>query len=465
MQTFVKHNFKTLLEDKTLCDVSIDVSRENEEKKTFHCVGALIAVHSNKLKDKIFCTSDIKKLNSIELIESKEEEIIELDDDFPLIETEECSIILPLDNSDNENMDINNHHLMPYISDISTITFSYLRRLFYGLNPLISTDNVIGIYDTSVKYNLIELRTASLSYIDNLSIEDYPLQFLSIILDCQNYELYSMIDTLILKLPNHISQTFFTLMINNEYFNNLSNAVIEMLLFQNNTFKNLPQEYLWIAVLKWAKNKYSVDINDESDNSNETDTNIIDNESDDSVSEEKREIIKLSSDDDDKCNEINEIINHKWNSDSLSKLRHFIQYFDFYDLKHLFFREYVANITGLLSKNEIISVFQSHCDDMINSMKSMENIIELQQYDSNYDNTHNLNTKRYKMQMYKTKEICYHSQEINLDIINNDIFQVQNNHRYPSIPSYNYPQLKLFIEQNIKSLFNDNNNLLADVKR
>ena len=505
MQTFVRSNFETLLSDKSLCDVSIDVGRDNEDKKTFHCVGALIAVHTKILKNKIFSIPNRhnnhhrksansinlnnnnfnekrRKSSKIELIESKEEEIIELDD---------SEYGLNVDDED-DKMDILDHNILGgldddsdddyysnniSINDISCETFEYLRCLFYGLNPEISISNVIGIYDMSLKYGLNELERASLQYIQSISIGDYPLQFISLLLDCQNFQLYQLINELILKLPDHISQSFFTFMINNQYFDQLSNAVIEMLLFQNSSFSDMPQEYLWIAILKWAKSqsqfteeKDKVTNNkshsyDDDDNLNTPSTDSDDeedkeeDEDEDSEEESKQEIIKLSSDDEDSNynKSIDDIVNHKWNNESLYKLQNFLQYFDFSKMRHTFFREYVQTVKGLLSKDDIISVYEKHADDMIVAMKSMENVIELQRYDSNYDNN-SMGTKRYKMQMFKTKEMCYHAQDINLDFQTKSLLKYLSDIQYPSVPSYNYPELKLFIEANIKSLFMDDCN-------
>ena len=392
------------MEDKTLCDVSIDVGRDNECKKTFHCVGALIAVHNKILKNKLFCITnhinnnnnniDRRRSSKIELIESKESEIIELDG-FGVSDEEDDNEVesiggLDVDDSDDDDDDYYSNNIS--ITDISVCTFEYLRCLFYGLNPLITISNVIGIYDMSKKYGLNKLQSASLQYIQSINICNYPSQFISLLLDCQIYKLYQEINELIDKLPDHISLTFFTKMINNESFNQLSTAVVEMLLFDHERakFEDMPQEYLWIAILKWAKaqqnkqddNDYPTSTDDENDDDTDND-----NDDDD---ESKQEIIKLSSDDEDSNynKSMDDIINHKWDQDSLDKLRLFLKYFDFSRMRHIFFREYVQTVKGLLSKHDIITVYMKHADDMIVAMKSMENVIELQRYDSNYDNTH-----------------------------------------------------------------------------
>ena len=110
-------------------------------------------------------------------------------------------------------------------------------------------------------------------------------------------------------------------MINNESFNQLSTAVVEMLLFDNEKkkFDDMPQEYLWIAILKWAKAQDHDIISPTStdDEEDDDDDDTDDNDNDDE--ESKQEIIKLSSDDEDSNynKTMDDIINHKWDQDSL----------------------------------------------------------------------------------------------------------------------------------------------------
>lgn len=494
MEAFVERNFQSLLTNKGLCDVAIDVGLNHEPRQTFHCVGALIAVHSDLLRQKI-CDSSIRQIftkqvlqplaqtsKSISPRESKEDEIIELSTDSDYV-AEDSQIRGLEDLTDLDPPHQRTHHQSCHkrisLHDISCGTMEYLRLLFYGMNPKISTQNVVGICHFADIYRLSTLKKAALSYIECISIEEYPRQFLSLLLDSQRYELYSMINELILKLPDHNLQPFFSALINDDRFGRLSDAVIEMLLFQNVSFKAMPQELIFYAALKWAQSHdHNGSHNGHGPQSgipsvSSTLTNVTRSNAHSIAHSEDTAIDSLSVNLSSnlirhRCNDLEEDslseshlspISPRWSSQSLCKLRVFLKYFDFNSMKHSFFREYVQNISGLLSKDQIIEIQEKHCEAMISSIRSMQNIIDLQRYSEMKEADHNLPTNHVNgHQLYKMDKLCHHSEALDLDLvhcINYGQSMVHEQAEYPAMDSYQFRALHQFIESNLKSLLDD----------
>eukprot|EP01084_Bolivina_argentea_P049479 90986_1 len=108
LRDYIQSNFESLLTNKQLCDVIFEVGNEFN-KKQFHCIKCLFAIHSPIFHELLYSQSNRTNNNNKYIIE---------------------------------------------ILDITPDAFEYIRALFYGLNPQIKMTNVIQILHASNVYDL-----------------------------------------------------------------------------------------------------------------------------------------------------------------------------------------------------------------------------------------------------------------------------------------------------------------------
>eukprot|EP01083_Nonionella_stella_P006520 18955_1 len=241
--SFIHGNYHSLLNDNAISDVQFEImpNSEDGETHTYYGCRALFAIHSQVFRNMLFGN----------MMESYRTNIVRL-------------------------------------NDMSCETFEFIQQCFYGLNPVLTTDNVVPILCTSDKYLIKPLKNLCINFIlslatkndahaaidstalnnmENASAVSMFLSSLNLLFYAQQIDVIHHIVSAISKSHSNSTKIWNLIVYDKNWFT-LHHSLIKLILVHliklNHTMKlnndgiQIPASKLWTQCKKWCT--FQVDL-------------------------------------------------------------------------------------------------------------------------------------------------------------------------------------------------------------